>query len=554
MRALIKHAAPLTAALWLAGCSTPPAATPSAQAPAAPGVAASAPVVSAPPLPYSEAVAARFPDPTASYDTPGLQPMRDAFTSNGELSSALHRLAATSSPRMTIALLPLGASQRGVPLEALVFTREPDGSAAALARSGKPTVMLVGQQHGDEPAGSEALLVVAQHIADGPLASLLDRINVIVLPRANPDGADAKTRVSANGIDINRDHLLLRTPEAQAQAKLVREYRPQVVVDAHEYTVVGRFLQKFNAVQRFDAMLQYATTANLPPDLARVSDEGFRTGMLKSLADEGLSAEWYYTTSTDLADKKVSMGGVQPDTARNVQGMKNAVSFLIETRGIGIGRLHLKRRVHTHVVAISSVLRSAARQGDALLALRRNADGEVSAQACRGEVVIEAAATPTQRELLMLDPHDGRDMAVPLVWDSALTLRVVKSRPRPCGYWLAADAEDAVRTLRELGLTVQKLDGARSLSAERWRETARTEGARQDVRGTIADAGSAVVRVQVALAPQALPAPAGSYYVSLEQPLANLAIAALEPDTQNSFFANRLLRSLDDAARVMTKP
>ena len=54
--------------------------------------------------------------------------------------------------------------------------------------------------------------------------------------------------------------------------------------------------------------------------------------------------------------------------------------------------------------------------------------------------------------------------------------------------------------------------------------------------------------------PQPLAAPAGSYYVSLEQPLANLAIAALEPDTQNSFFANRLLRSLDDAARVMTKP
>ena len=63
-----------------------------------------------------------------------------------------------------------------------------------------------------------------------------------------------------------------------------------------------------------------------------------------------------------------------------------------------------------------------------------------------------------------------------------------------------------------------------------------------------------MIRVQVALASQPLAAPAGSYYVSLEQPLANLAIAALEPDTQNSFFANRLLRSLDDAARVMSKP
>ncbi|HEV8311520.1 MAG TPA: M14 family metallopeptidase [Burkholderiaceae bacterium] len=545
MRAARTQAALLAAAAWLAACTTPPAAPP---------VPPAAPVVQAPPLPYSEAVAARFPDPAVSYDTPGLQPMHDAFTSNAELSSALHRLAATSSPRMTIALLPLGASQRGVPLEALVFTREPDGSPAALARSGRPTVLLVGQQHGDEPAGSEALLVIAQHIGDGPLASLLDRINVIVLPRANPDGADAKTRVSANGIDINRDHLLLRTPEAQAQAKLVREYRPQVVVDAHEYTANGRFAQKFGGVPRFDAMAQYATTANLPPELTRLSEEAFRRPMLKSLADEGLTVEWYHTTSTDLADKKVSMGGVQPDTARNVQGLKNAISLLIETRGIGIGRLHLKRRVHTQVVAASSVLRSAARQADALLAARRSADAEVAAQACRGEAIVEAGATSEQRDLVVLDPVSGADKSLPLVWDSSLTLRVLKSRPRPCGYWLGADAEDAVRTLRELGVNVQRLGAAQTLSAERWRETARSEGARQDVRGTIADAGGAVIRVQVALAPQPLAAPPSSYYVSLEQPLANLAIAALEPDTQNSFFANRLLRSLDDAARVTTKP
>ena len=35
--------------------------------------------------------------------------------------------------------------------------------------------------------------------------------------------------------------------------------------------------------------------------------------------------------------------------------------------------------------------------------------------------------------------------------------------------------------------------------------------------------------------------PAGTYYVSLAQPLANLVAAALEPDSQNSLVANRLL-------------
>jgi len=42
--------------------------------------------------------------------------------------------------------------------------------------------------------------------------------------------------------------------------------------------------------------------------------------------------------------------------------------------------------------------------------------------------------------------------------------------------------------------------------------------------------------------------------VALDQPLANLAVAALEPDTPSSYFANRLLPSLDAALRVRSPP
>ena len=47
----------------------------------------------------------------------------------------------------------------------------------------------------------------------------------------------------------------------------------------------------------------------------------------------------------------------------------------------------------------------------------------------------------------------------------------------------------------------------------------------------------------------------GAFYVSLKQPLAGLVVAALEPDSQNSFVANRLM-SLDDnkLVRVMKSP
>ncbi|MEO6744531.1 MAG: M14 family metallocarboxypeptidase [Caldimonas sp.] len=544
-----------------------PPAPPSVVVAPAPPVAQTAPVTSSqlpPPAPlgqpagpeappYGPAVSARFPDPDVVYRTPAFEPGRTGFTTNAEVRSILNGFAVAGAQRADVRLLALGTSQNGEPLEALLFAR-PGGSASARTEAGlingRPTVLLVGQQHGDEPAGSEALLVIAQELTQGRLAPLLDRINVVVFPRANPDGAEANRRSTANGIDANRDHLLLKTPEAQAQALLMREYAPVVTVDAHEYTVVGRYLEKFGTVQRFDALLQYATTANVPDFVTKAAEEWFRRPAVAKLRDAGLTAEWYYTTTTDIADKKISMGGTQPDTGRNVNGLTNAISILIETRGVGIGRLHLKRRVHSHVVAISSILQDAATRAADLVKLRQFVDNEVSALACRGEVVIEAGPTSSEYRLLMLDPVTGADKPLTVAWDSALTLRPLKLRPRPCGYWLGEQEADAVQRLRALGVEVIRIERGAEVRGEIYRETEREVAQRQDVRGPLADAGG-IVRVKVQTVPALVDMKAGSYYVPLDQPLANLIIAALEPDTQNSFFANRLINSIDRQARML---
>ena len=508
-----------------------------------------------PQAPYSAAVATRFPAPSTVYSTPGLQAGRSSFTSNAEIQSWLRDLAtdASRSPGLKVAVLSLGQSQRGEALEALVLTHAAGTDAAALIASNRPTVLLIGQQHGDEPAGSEALLVVARELQQGLLQPLLERINVIIVPRANPDGSTAGQRVTAGGLDMNRDHLLLNTPEARALAKLTRDYHPIVVVDAHEYTVAGRFLQKFGAVQKYDALLQYATTANVPEFLTRAAEEWYRQPLLAALKTQGLSTEWYYTTSADLTDKKVSMGGTLPDTGRNVYGLKNAVSLLIETRGVGIGRLHIQRRVHTHVSAIGSVLASTAQRAGELGQLQPYIEKELSAQACRDEAIVEAGPTPAQYELLMLDPVTGADKALRVEWNSALALRKIKARVRPCGYWLSATSQTAVERLRLHGVQVRRVLEPAAMLGDMYRETARSTGVRQDVRGAIVDAGQ-IVKTEVTLVRGVIDAPVGSYYVPLSQPLANLVIAALEPDTQSSYFANQLIEGLTSTARVMAEP
>ena len=524
-------------------------ATPVTITPVAPSTPESATAA----MPYGEAVAARFPEPPVRYETPGLAEGRRAFTTNAELSQWLLRLATDTQGATRSRLLDLGLSQRGTPIQALLLTQAAGTDIATLEASRRPTVLLVGQQHGDEPAGSEALLVVARELAQGLLEPMLKRINVIIVPRANPDGAEAGKRATASGVDMNRDHLLLKTPETRALAALVRDYRPMAIIDAHEYTVAGRFLEKFHAIQRYDVLLQHATTANLPEFMTRAALEWYRAPMIKALDAENLTQEWYYTTSTRMDDLRLSMGGTQPDTGRNVNGLKNAVSMLLETRGVGIGRAHIQRRVHSHVTALTSALRSTVDRADSLQQVRSYEARDIASQACRGEIVVEAAPTPTQHEIIMLDPETGADRTLRVDWNSSLRLQALKKRPRPCGYWLAGSADDAVERLRLLGLQVLRVAEQGSVLADTYHEDSRDTATRKDVRGSV-EGDQPIIRVQVTPTRSAIDIPAGSYYVPLNQPLANLAIAALEPDTQNSYFAHHLIANLGDTARVMVPP
>ena len=503
------------------------------------------------------AVAARFPEPAVSFATPAFEAGRTTFTSNDELGAILHGLArgaAIGEHSSEVSVIPLGASQLGAPIEALAFTRPaPPGSVAgtavvAASAPRRPTVVIIAGQHGDEPAGTEALIVVAQELAAGRLGGVLDHLDVILLPRANPDGAAAFKRGAADGTDINRDHLLLQTPEARAIAELLATFAPLVVLDLHEYPVGGAFTTKFGGVQRFDALLQYATTANMAPFVTKAAEEWFRQPLLASLRSAGLSVDWYATVSADPADRTLTMGSVAPQVERNASGLRNAVSLLVETRGGGLGRVDLKRRVQAQVVAVTSVLASAARHADDLTKLRQFVDRETVSFACQGQVVLEAAPTPSEYTYAMIDAA-GEVRRLTVAWESALQLRALKSRPRPCGYWLAPSETEAVRRLRLLGVEVRQLDELGELRAEGYREVGR-----EPVAGGAEANGGGATRLKVQLQPALLDAAAGGYYVSLEQPLAHLVVAALEPESPASFAANGVIADVAGEARILVRP
>jgi hypothetical protein len=98
-------------------------------------------------------------------------------------------------------------------------------------------VLLWSQMHGDEPTATAALLDVLEHVrrhrSEPRIDRLLDALTVHIVPMLNPDGAERYQRRNAQGIDINRDALMLQTPEGRALKALRDRLSPRIGFNLH---------------------------------------------------------------------------------------------------------------------------------------------------------------------------------------------------------------------------------------------------------------------------------------------------------------------------------
>jgi len=321
--------------------------------------------------------------------------------------------------------------------------------------------------------------------------------------------------------------------------------------------VAGRWVAKFGAVMHSDALLQAATVGNLSPTVQSVQSRYLSTAR-QALETKGHRVDDYHTSSASAKDLTVSMGGVNVDTGRNVGGLRNAVSLLLETRGVGIGKANFARRVESHVIAATAIIEAAAKDGQNLIQMQEVAGRTTSNLACSGNISVVVKHTPERRALNFLDAKTGEARSIDVDWRSAHQLKIERERTRPCGYLVAADQTIAIQRLRNLGVQVKTLtadDVAQAWDTETYVIANEDSGSRQDARGAISDAQNAIRMLKVSTTASRVVPSVGAFYVSLKQPLAGLVIAALEPDSQNSFVANRLM-SLEDGklVRVMKPP
>ncbi|HET9949275.1 MAG TPA: M14 family metallopeptidase [Longimicrobiales bacterium] len=460
-----------------------------------------------------------------------------------EVMDLLRRIDALSD---RVHLTTFGYTNEGRSLP-LAVVGAPAATPEAVLGTGKTRVYLQGNIHGAEVEGKEALLMLLRRWATGPEPPWADDLVLLVAPIYNADGNERVglrnrprqhgpvggmgTRANAQGLDLNRDHMKLDSPEARSLVGLLNDYDPHVVVDLH--TTDGT---------HHAYHLTYASPMH--PNTAPAIDAFLRDRWLPEVTERVRRTdgwELYYYGNTSAAQPGWYTFDHRPRYNNNYVGLRNRMAILSEAYAY----LTFEERVRVTTRFVEEILDFAQSNAAEIQRIVAEADeepviGRVLAtragfQRSAEEVTIlmgevDEVRNPFTGETMLL----RRDVATPVRMYEYGTFAPTDTEVAPRAYYLLPEAEEAIERLEAHGLALEPLADARAMRMERFRvDSASVAGREYEGRRERTVWGAWVASTETL--------PAGTVRVSMDQPLARLAFTLLEPRSDDGLVAWSIL-------------
>ena len=263
---------------------------------------------------------------------------------------------------------------------------------------------------------------------------------------ATDKDVDQKVEAILKRVGLNRDHMSLKAAELAQLHTAYRLFMSEVVLDTHEFTFYGAYNDDWTSAGEYmenadDLETTPATSLNNNPAVTKIGLDMAKRAF-SDATNAGLRVNHYGTT-------------VNNPIGRAYFGLFNAVSFLIETRGIGAGRQNFERRVFSQEVATTSYITYAAEHADEIMKAVAAARADVVAkgktyeesdvlalyQTKSGKTLTDYTAATVQYSVA--DGSEKVSKAYPLSLNDTLT----RSRVRPTAYVIPADTANIEKIL-----------------------------------------------------------------------------------------------------------
>ncbi|WP_417235357.1 M14 family zinc carboxypeptidase [Arthrobacter sp.] len=355
------------------------------------------------------------------------------WTSVEQARKFRHQLDASSD---RVKVQTVGRSGNKQPIE-LISVGFPKPKPLAQAKKGS-VVLFNCSIHGNEPSGREGCLQMARDMSttNDPSWKRLLKQSTVLFTNINPDGWKANTRGNADGVDINRDFLALETPEAQTLAKIMGDWKPDVMNDLHEFGP----REYYNT----QALVLWPRNRNVDSRIHGLSQRMVNAYTGAQIEAGGHAVGIYGELVKDGAPFQQVAGDHQARILRNYTGMRHITGQLTETASRAVptdddqsATAVNRRRVTDQYASAMGTM--------SMMMENRRALANQSAQAA--ERTTQAGA---DRSGVIY--FSGQDNMLPT--DPA----GVETHPM-CGYQLtAAQLKDTRKTLKLHGITFKKND------------------------------------------------------------------------------------------------
>ena len=417
-------------------------------------------------------------------------------------------------------------SEEGRPITYLFLS----SSSSEQQNSTKLKVYIQGAIHGDEPAGDQGIMALIGRMDRNQswTTSLLERMDIKILPRYNTDGVSYFQRQIASNLDGNRDHIKLDRRMSRDIKQTFSDWSPHISVDCHEFGAPSIYGGRYQS--GLDAMISGGINLNIHQDMRRMLENLFIAGMGEAM--EARSLRWgpYVTGSTNEtvgSPIEFEEAVTEARTGRNAYGLTQTISFLLEMRGISIANQHFQRRVATALTLLETILNIAHDNSEEVY--RTIEDARTDFIESDDDIVVTDSYPEVDGQTwTMVDRRNGSVVEVPITFYRSTPSEVNLTRSRPEAYLIPRTYADIVERLEILGLEVETLQYEYRGTVEALNITS------LELDDEIYE-GRVLSTVTTSPYERAIHLPSGSYWVSTRQKNAALAFIALEPENIDSY-------------------
>lgn len=445
-----------------------------------------------------------------------------SLTTYDQMMAFLQPLVDSSSK---VKMQSIGTSVSGKSIPALFFSQD---SVFASQRDKKPVVLIICEQHGDEPSSKEAAMIVARRLLNQD-AGLLENMDLILVPQVNPDGSDAGTRRNANDMDLNRNHVILSEPESNAVHQLFLDWMPEVTLDVHEYNAVLENWIEAGYIKDADEMLGGVTNLNIDPEIIRFSRNIFIPETGEGIEEDGFRFH-RYIVGDPFEDKVVRYSTTSINDGRQSMGIYNTLSFIIEGKRYGNLTNEIERRTKGQVSAMINFLETTDRYAGDMLSLVRQARLKTADE---NRVFIQMEYFPDQDNPTLNFPvfelnswtHTNRNLEnfKPLV-------KVKKSVTKPVAYYFPATETKLIELLNRHRIPMLVLESDQRAEVEIYQVEHLTEAIDEEKPTYLVD-------LEMTIQNETLQA--GTIIVPVEGATSNLVPLLLEPESTWGIVSSR---------------